>query len=82
MSEDIEKVEESKEEVKKPVPKKTVAKKKAKEPEVTITVDQFCRTHGVLQLDVWVAKKFWSKDRKTVKQWEAAFDDKKIPYKR
>ena len=71
------------EEIKKEESKKTTKKKATikKEPEVTITVDQFCRQSAVKQLDAWVAAKFW-KDRKTVKEWQAAFDDKKIPYKR
>jgi hypothetical protein len=72
-----------KEVVKQATPKKakTVVKKVTAK---VYNVAQFCNLHGVKALDAWVAKRFFpsNKDRKSLKEWEAIFDEKKIPFKR
>jgi hypothetical protein len=76
------KEEERKEEVVEVV-KKPASVKPIKKVKIKMNVQQFCNSHGILALDMWVANKFFpnSQDKKSVVEWKKLFDEKKIAYK-
>jgi hypothetical protein len=76
------KEEEHKEEVVEVV-KKPTSVKPIKKAKIKLNVQQFCNSHAVKALDMWVANRFFpnSQDKRTIKEWKDVFDKKKIPYK-